>query len=79
VQPAEGFRNYAAECKTMANVTKDPQSKALWLRMAERWNSCAERAEDEELRIRNKDGRQRRPKSKSYVNLKRRVAALSQG
>ena len=40
--PAEEFRRHAVECKNMAAFTHDPQSRATWNRMAERWLQCAE-------------------------------------
>ena len=38
------FMKRAAECERMAKVTCDPQSKATWRRMAERWTLCAKLA-----------------------------------
>jgi len=38
------FRKYAADCETMAQVSKDPETKAVWKRMAERWFLCANSA-----------------------------------
>jgi hypothetical protein len=34
--PAE-FQKYAANCKKMSKVSEDPEVKALWHRMEERW------------------------------------------
>ena len=45
--PAE-FRKYAADCDKKAKVSKDPETKATWKRMAERWILCAKLAEDQE-------------------------------
>ena len=46
--PAE-FRKHAADCKMMAKVSSDPETKAAWKRMAERWLVCAKWAEDRDL------------------------------
>ncbi len=48
--PAE-FRKYAADCETMAKVSKDSETKAAWKRMADRWLVCAKLAEDEDLSL----------------------------
>ena len=45
--PAE-FRKHAADCETMAKVSNDPETKAAWKRMAERWLVCAKLAEDQD-------------------------------
>jgi hypothetical protein len=45
---AAEFRKYAANCKKMSNVSTDPETKALWRRMEERWLLCAKLAEDDE-------------------------------
>jgi hypothetical protein len=44
MDPAEEFRRHADECHRMARGTRDPDSKAAWSRMAERWLRCAELA-----------------------------------
>ncbi len=46
--PAE-FRKHAADCETMAKVSRDPETKAAWKRMAERWLVCAKWAEDQDF------------------------------
>jgi hypothetical protein len=43
------FRKHAADCKMMAKVSSDPETKAAWKRMAERWLVCAKLAEDQDL------------------------------
>jgi hypothetical protein len=42
MNPAEEFLRHAADCQQMAKFTRDPQSRATWQRMAERWRHCAE-------------------------------------
>jgi len=49
--PAQ-FRHYAADCETMSKVSRDPETKAVWKRMADRWHLCANLAEDEDLSLR---------------------------
>jgi hypothetical protein len=39
--PDEVFLKRAAECERMAELTRDPQSRFTWRRMAERWHRCA--------------------------------------
>ena len=45
MEPSAEFRRHATECEEMARVTRDPESKATWDRMAERWRRCAELAD----------------------------------
>jgi hypothetical protein len=42
MNPSEEFRKHAADCEQMAKFTRDPASRATWIRMAERWLQCAE-------------------------------------
>jgi len=49
MNPSEEFLRHAADCQRMAKFTRDPQSRATWSRMAERWLSCAERFNSEML------------------------------
>jgi len=42
--PSEEFLRHAAECKHMAKFSDNPRDRAFWIRMAERWNRCAELA-----------------------------------
>ena len=46
------FRKYATDCETMAKVSLDPETQAVWKRMAERWLGCAKLAENEDLSLR---------------------------
>ena len=36
------FLARAAECEAMARTAHEPDSKATWARMAQRWHRCAE-------------------------------------
>ena len=36
------FLTRAAECEAMAKIAREPDSRAVWTRMAERWHRCAE-------------------------------------
>lgn len=38
----ELFLTRAAECKAMAKIAREADSRAVWARMAERWQRCAE-------------------------------------
>ena len=46
------FRKYASDCETMAKVSKDPETEAVWKRLAEEWLLCAKSAENEDLSLR---------------------------
>ena len=41
---SELFMRHAAECKQMANASRDAETRKVWSRMAERWIRCAELA-----------------------------------
>jgi len=43
MNPADEFLKHVADCQQMARLSRDPQSKATWNRMAQRWMDCAER------------------------------------
>jgi hypothetical protein len=40
------FLKRAAECELMAKLTRDPDSRVAWKRMAARWQKCARAAVD---------------------------------
>jgi hypothetical protein len=42
MNPAEEFRKFAGECRTMAKIARSPESKAIWDHLAARWVRCAE-------------------------------------
>ena len=42
MHPAEEFRKFAGECRTMAKFARSPESKATWNHLAARWVQCAE-------------------------------------
>jgi hypothetical protein len=46
--PAEEFIRHAAECKSMADASRDRENKKVWSRMAERWMRCAELAQKQD-------------------------------
>ena len=54
LHPPEEFMRHAADCELMAKSTKDPQSKATWKRMAERWRQCAGSFRQRDLEARSK-------------------------
>jgi hypothetical protein len=41
MNPSEKCVMLAAECERMAELTCTPESKCVWIRMAERWLQCA--------------------------------------
>ena len=45
---AAELRNHAVNCNRMAKVSKDPETKGIWRRMAQRWLLCAKLAEEDE-------------------------------
>ena len=47
INPAEHFMQHEAECKFMAQLARDAESKAVWIGMAERWRRCAELAKQQ--------------------------------
>lgn len=47
MHPPDEFLKHAAECKATAKFARDPQSKATWNQMADRWTRCAELANRE--------------------------------
>jgi len=47
MSPSEHFMRHAAECKFMAELARDSESKAVWIGMAERWRRCAELAKQQ--------------------------------
>ena len=46
----EEFLKHASECEVMAEFTRDPQSRATWRGMADRWRRCAEIAKRQSSR-----------------------------
>jgi len=58
--PSEHFLQHAAECKFMAELARDKESKKTWMGMAERWHRCAELAKQQSVH-RAKEARHRKP------------------
>jgi hypothetical protein len=63
---AAEFRKYAASCNNTAKLSKDPDAKALWRRMEERWLLCAKLAEEDEQSVARL--RAQRATSKRHIN-----------
>jgi hypothetical protein len=42
MNPSEEFLKHARECELMAKFTRDPDSRATWSHMAQRWVRCAQ-------------------------------------
>jgi hypothetical protein len=55
----EDCLRHAAECQSMAKFSRDSANKLTWLRMADRWNRCAELAKQRNTTTRRK----------AYVNV----------
>src|SRR5436190_1529606 len=49
--PSEQFLKFAAECESMARLTRDQRDKPEWQRLAQRWVNCAEMAERQSLAV----------------------------
>jgi hypothetical protein len=47
--PSEHFMRHAADCKFMAQLARDPESKAVWIGLANRWHRCAELAKQQSV------------------------------
>lgn len=58
--PAEHFMRHADECRFMADMARDAESKKTWKGMAERWHRCAELAKQQSVQ-RAKEARHRKP------------------
>jgi hypothetical protein len=43
----ENYRRHAAECVRLAQLTRDPEAKALLLKMVDAWLRLAENAEQQ--------------------------------
>jgi hypothetical protein len=46
------FLRFAAECEVMAKFTRNPQNKAVWNGLAQRWLRCAELMDQEQANVR---------------------------
>jgi len=63
MNPADEFLKRALDCQRMAKFARDPQSRATWLRMAERWRLCAEKFASNETLAARREPPKRRPMS----------------
>jgi hypothetical protein len=66
MHPPEEFLKHAADCQRMAKFTRDPESRATWNRMAERWIDCAERFKRESVAHRPAAKRYRRAVAENW-------------
>jgi hypothetical protein len=62
MNPADEFLKRALDCQRMAKFARDPQSRATWLRMAERW-LCAEKFAINQTLAARREPPKRRPMS----------------
>lgn len=51
MQTTNQFLKFAAECELMAKGTRNPQEKAVWRGLAQRWLRCAALLEQQEFRL----------------------------
>jgi hypothetical protein len=66
---AAEFRKHAVNCNRMAKVSRDPETKGIWRRMAQRWLLCAKLVEEEEqsaARLREQRVNRHRPSHRSW-------------
>jgi hypothetical protein len=56
------FLTRASECESMAKLAREPDSKAIWTRMAERWHRCAERETNASLTAHRSSEANQRPR-----------------
>jgi hypothetical protein len=47
------FLRFAAECQVMARFTRNPENKAVWNGLAQRWLRCAELMDQEYTNVRH--------------------------
>jgi hypothetical protein len=47
------FLRFAAECEVMAKFTRNPENKAVWNGLAQRWLRCAELLDREHTNVRH--------------------------
>ena len=64
--PSEHFMRHAAECKFMAQLARDKESKATWIGMAERWHRCAELAKQQTVQHTKEARRRKQAKTWSH-------------
>jgi hypothetical protein len=60
MHPSDEFQKRAADCMQMARQSRDPESKAMWNRMAARWRRCAETYEVQSLAARDQSPKHHR-------------------
>jgi hypothetical protein len=65
MSPSEHFMRHEAECRSMAKLARDSESKATWIAMAERWHRCAELAKEQSA-TQAKEPRHRKVKTWSH-------------
>jgi hypothetical protein len=61
MNPPDEFQKRAADCMQMAGLSRDPESRAMWNRMAAaRWRRCAETYEGQSLAARDQSPKHHR-------------------
>jgi hypothetical protein len=64
------FRKHADECRRMARATRDVQTKVVWNRMAERWQSLLA-TEETRARLRSEARPRRRHAAHAWADESR--------
>jgi hypothetical protein len=64
--PSEHFMQHAAECKFMAQLARDKESKRVWIGLAERWHRCAELAKQQSAQLAKQPRHRRAVKTWSH-------------
>jgi hypothetical protein len=70
--PSEEFLRHAAECRRTAKSIGDPRDRASWVRMAERWNRCAELASCHDRALQQRKAKVSREPAQEFGALARR-------
>jgi hypothetical protein len=65
IHATDRFLRFAAECEVMAKFTRNPQDKAVWNGLAQRWLRCAELMDQEHANIRRPATAKRQRASRS--------------
>ena len=67
MNPPDEFRKHAADCMQMAKLSRDPESKVTWNRMAERWHQSAERYVGQSLAARDRSPNRHRKSAPGWA------------
>lgn len=62
------FLRFAAECEVMAKFTRNPENKAVWNGLAQRWVRCAELMHQDHTELQRHKFAQRHGRASSRVH-----------